>query len=110
MRNHGIAQQSGVFTSPIAIPGIMPMQDAASYMDSQAHSQQDAVLASKVCSTATPTVQSGLRAWVLPGDGMQLRIQLQRRERLQAAVDVASSGGVPQQGAYFRCAHVPEPV
>ena len=50
------------------------------------------------------------RAFVLPGDWVQLRIQLQGRERLQAAVDAVSSSGVPQQGACIGRAHVPEPI
>ena len=41
---------------------------------------------------------------------MQLGIQLERRECLQAAPDAVASCGVTQQRAYFSRAHVPQNV
>ena len=41
---------------------------------------------------------------------MQLRIQLERRERLQAAPHAVASRGVTQQRAYLGCTHFPQSV
>ena len=45
-----------------------------------------------------------------PGDRVQMRIKLQRREGLEAAVDAVAGSRVPQHGAYLSSAHLPQPV